>query len=70
MLAKLILLFPIITYKSNGLRLMTIGKTAIIHPSTIVEEGAKITANVKIGPFCIIGADIEIGEGTILNSHM
>ena len=47
-----------------------IDKTAFIHPSAIVEDGAVIGANVHIGPFCIVGANVEIGEGTVLKSHV
>lgn len=47
-----------------------IDKTAFVHPTAIVEEGAVIGANVHIGPFCIVGANVEIGEGTILKSHV
>ncbi|WP_392566330.1 acyl-ACP--UDP-N-acetylglucosamine O-acyltransferase [Utexia brackfieldae] len=49
---------------------MSIDKTAIIHPSSVIEDGAIIHANVKIGPFCYIGADVEIGENTVLHSHV
>lgn len=45
-------------------------KTAYIHPSAIVEEGAVIGAGAHIGPFCYIGSDVEIGEGTVLKSHV
>ncbi|MCV2885001.1 acyl-ACP--UDP-N-acetylglucosamine O-acyltransferase [Aestuariibacter sp. AA17] len=41
-----------------------IHQTAIIHPS------AKLADNVKIGPYSIIGADVEIGEGTVIESHV
>lgn len=41
-----------------------------IHPSAIVSPKAKIAANVEIGPFCVIGDDVKIGEGTILKSHV
>lgn len=41
-----------------------------IHPTAIVEEGAKIGENVVIGPFCIIGSEVEIGKGTVLHSHV
>lgn len=41
-----------------------------IHPSSIVEKGAKIHETVKIGPFCIVGANVEIGANTILHSHV
>lgn len=47
-----------------------IDSTAIIHPSSIVEEGAVIGAGVKIGPFCVVGANVSIGEGTTLTSHV
>ncbi|CDG18984.1 acyl-ACP--UDP-N-acetylglucosamine O-acyltransferase [Xenorhabdus doucetiae] len=47
-----------------------IDQTAVIHPSSIVEEGAVIGANVRIGPFCYVGAHVEIGEGTELKSHV
>lgn len=47
-----------------------IDPSAVIHPSSIIEDGAVIGANVKIGPFCIIGGQVEIGAGTVLNSHV
>lgn len=47
-----------------------IHETAQIHPSAIVEDGAVIGANVKIGPFCIVDSKVEIGEGTELLSHV
>ncbi len=47
-----------------------IDKTAYVHPSSIVEDGASIGANVRIGTFCYIGANVEIGEGTELKSHV
>lgn len=49
---------------------MAIDKNAVIHPSSIIEDGAIIGANVKIGPFCYIGKDVEIGDGTELKSHI
>lgn len=49
---------------------MTIDKTAVIHPTAIIEDGAIIHKNVTIGPFCIIGSQVEIGEGTVLKSHI
>ncbi|AJR00455.1 acyl-ACP--UDP-N-acetylglucosamine O-acyltransferase [Hafnia paralvei] len=47
-----------------------IDPTAFIHPSAIVEDGAIIGAGVHIGPFCYIGSQVEIGEGTVLKSHV
>lgn len=43
---------------------------AKIHPTAIIEEGAKLEENVVIGPFCIIGANVQIKQGTTLKSHV
>jgi UDP-N-acetylglucosamine acyltransferase len=47
-----------------------IDKTAVIHPSAIIEDGAVIGACVRIGPYCCIEGNVEIGEGTVLKSHV
>ncbi|NLS13165.1 acyl-ACP--UDP-N-acetylglucosamine O-acyltransferase [Vibrio sp. SM6] len=47
-----------------------IDQTAQIHPTAVVEAGAVIGANVKIGPFCYVDGKVEIGEGTELMSHV
>jgi UDP-N-acetylglucosamine acyltransferase len=41
-----------------------------IHPSAVVDSTAKIAADAEIGPFCVIGADVEIGSGTKLMAHI
>lgn len=41
-----------------------------IHPTAIVEKGAEFGNNVKIGPYCIIGSNVKIDEGTVLKSHI
>ncbi|MFN0041668.1 MAG: acyl-ACP--UDP-N-acetylglucosamine O-acyltransferase [Alphaproteobacteria bacterium] len=40
-----------------------------LHPTAIVEPGAKLGVGVKIGPYCIVGAGVELGDGTELVSH-
>ncbi|MEB6336645.1 acyl-ACP--UDP-N-acetylglucosamine O-acyltransferase [Serratia rhizosphaerae] len=47
-----------------------IDQTAFIHPSAIVEDGAVVGAGAHIGPFCYVGSQVEIGEGTVLKSHV
>ncbi len=42
----------------------------MIDPRAIVDPGARIAANVEIGPFSIIGPDVEIGEGTVIGPHV
>ena len=40
-----------------------------IDSSSIISSSAKIHSSVDIGPFCIIGDDVELGEGTSILSH-
>ncbi len=40
-----------------------------VHPSTIIEPGARLGDRVTIGAFCTIGADVQIGDGTIVDAH-
>lgn len=42
----------------------------LIHPTAIVARGATIGAGVRIGPFCMVGADVVLGEGCELVSHV
>ncbi|KAB7897272.1 acyl-ACP--UDP-N-acetylglucosamine O-acyltransferase [Rouxiella sp. S1S-2] len=46
-----------------------IHSSAVIAGNSIIEKGAIIGANVRIGPFCHIQSNVEIGEGTIVLSH-
>ncbi len=41
-----------------------------IHPTAIIDARAKIPASCKIGPYCVIGADVELGERCHLLSHV
>ena len=36
----------------------------MIHSTAIVDPGARIGANVSIGPYCIIGPHVEIGDNS------
>ncbi len=36
----------------------------------IIDPSAKLAENVKVGPWSIIGPDVEIGEGTVIESHV
>lgn len=42
----------------------------MIHPTAIVDPGARIGANVEIGPYSIIGPNVEIGDNTIIGPHV
>ena len=41
-----------------------------IHPSAIIESGARLGEGVRIGPFCLIGSEVELGAGCELVSHV
>lgn len=42
---------------------------ATIHPSSLVDAQAKLHESVKVGPFCIIGPNVEVGANTVFHSH-
>ena len=42
----------------------------MIHKTAIIDPKAKISTNVKIGAYSIIGPNVEIGEDTDINSHV
>ena len=42
----------------------------MIHSTAIIHAKASIGKNVKIGPYCIVGANVFIDEGTELTSHV
>lgn len=43
---------------------------AEIHPTAIVEDGARLGANVTIGPFVVIGSEVELGDRVSVDSHV
>ncbi|KQO70329.1 UDP-N-acetylglucosamine O-acyltransferase [Methylobacterium sp. Leaf469] len=41
-----------------------------IHPSAVIEDGAILGADVRIGPFCHVGPEVRLGDGCELVSHV
>ena len=41
-----------------------------IHPTAIVEDGARIGDNVTVGPYCVVGPEVELDDGVTLLSHV
>jgi UDP-N-acetylglucosamine acyltransferase len=41
-----------------------------IHPTAIIDARVKIPSSCKVGPYCVIGADVELGEDCRLLSHV
>lgn len=44
--------------------------SADIHPTALIESGAKIGTNVSIGPYAVIGPDVSLGDGSRLGAHV
>lgn len=41
-----------------------------VHPTAIVDPSARIHERAEIGPYCTVGPDVEIGEGSVLLDHV
>jgi len=44
--------------------------TMDVHASSIIEKGAEIGENVKIGPFCHIGSGSVLGDSSLVHSNV
>ncbi|WP_413615827.1 acyl-ACP--UDP-N-acetylglucosamine O-acyltransferase [Halomonas cupida] len=42
----------------------------MIHPTAIVDPGARLADDVEVGPFSVIGPDVEIGAGSVIGPHV
>ncbi len=41
-----------------------------IHPTAVIDPQARIAGSAEIGPYCIVGAEVEIGARTRLMAHI
>ena len=44
--------------------------TAQVHPTAILQPGARLTGDVTVGPYSVIGPQVEVGEGTWIGAHV
>ncbi|HET9029500.1 MAG TPA: acyl-ACP--UDP-N-acetylglucosamine O-acyltransferase, partial [Candidatus Aquilonibacter sp.] len=42
----------------------------MIHPTAIVHPKANVARGVDVGPYCIVGENVSIGTGTVLQAHV
>lgn len=42
----------------------------MIHPQALVDPSAKLADDVSVGPFSVIGAEVEIDSGTTVGPHV
>jgi UDP-N-acetylglucosamine acyltransferase len=45
-------------------------KNPAIHPTALVASGAKLGADVQVGPYAVIEDDVEIGAGSVIGPHV
>ena len=43
---------------------------AAIHPTAAVHRGARLAADVEVGPYSVIGEHVEVGEGSWIGAHV
>ena len=41
-----------------------------IHPTACIDKSSEIHSKAVIGPYCVVGPEVEIGAGTVLDSHV
>jgi UDP-N-acetylglucosamine acyltransferase len=41
-----------------------------VHPTAIVDARASVAETAEIGPYCVVGSEVEIGAGTRLMAHI
>ena len=44
--------------------------SAEVHPSAIIDRAARLANGVTVGPFSVIGPNVEVGEGTWIGAHV
>ena len=66
----LIVAAPYLAYASAS---QLFARTALfkgIHPSAVIAENAVIGNQVTVGPFCMIGEGVQIGDRSVLDAHV
>jgi len=43
---------------------------ASIHATAVVEPGARLAESARVGPYCVVGAEVELEDGVELISHV
>jgi UDP-N-acetylglucosamine acyltransferase len=42
----------------------------MIHPTAVIDSSARIGGDVRIGPYAVIGRDVALGDGCVLEAHV
>ncbi|MCB0329860.1 MAG: UDP-3-O-(3-hydroxymyristoyl)glucosamine N-acyltransferase [Bdellovibrionales bacterium] len=46
------------------------GPTGVVHSTAVIDDSALIGENTDIGPYCVVGRDVQIGKGCRLYPHV
>src|SRR5262245_62074657 len=46
------------------------GSDMKIHPTAIIDPTAELASDVQVGAYSVIGPEVKIGAGTVLESHI
>jgi UDP-N-acetylglucosamine acyltransferase len=41
-----------------------------IHPTAVIDAGAKIGKGVRVGPYCVVGPSVQLDDGVTLKAHV
>jgi UDP-N-acetylglucosamine acyltransferase len=44
--------------------------SAKVHPTAVIDKSAELAADVEVGPGCVIGPHVKLGQGTRLIAHV
>src|SRR5690606_1799452 len=47
-----------------------VGLMVEIHATAVIDPKAQLGTGVKIGPYCVIGPDVKLGDSSVLHSHV
>jgi UDP-N-acetylglucosamine acyltransferase len=41
----------------------------VIHPTAVVDRGAELAADVRVGPYSVIGPEVTVAAGAEIGAH-
>lgn len=44
--------------------------TTLIHPTAVIQPGAKLHPSVEVGPYAVIGEKVTVGPETVIGAHV
>jgi len=57
-------------YSTFTLSFSALTLPSVIHSSAVISPEAHLAEDVEVGPFCVVGANVTLGKGCRLHSHV